>query len=243
MWVITGGGTMLRQLDPTTLMPVADPIVVEGGVSAAAVDRNGTLWTIDGRSGRVAGLRNGRAVASSIRRESAAARLVLAGDAPLVVSKEQITVLDTRNVKVARQGCLPGPLEGDEPITGSGPELDAAVIVQRSTGAVLVVGADGTCRSPIAFDVPGGSRYGAPIVHGRRIYIPQLDAGAVAVVDVDGGATSTVALGLSGHGFELFSHQGYVWFQQRATDTVGVIHPDGTHHVFRMTGPPPDGGV
>lgn len=253
LWAITQDGTVVQQFDPSTGMPIGGPLGFPGTVKSAALTPDGTLWAIDATTGLVRSYSDDVTRTDTTLAMSAGATIVAAGDIPVLVDQvaNSLHTLDPETARITQTSCLDLPPDADALVAGSASGVHAWVVgVLPRVGNVTIADIDADVCRPIPLgpsdDTP---RYGAPVAHGSRVFIPDMTAGTVVVIEPGADADPIVAridLGLTGHRFRLFEHHSFVWFDDPQSDTAGVIRDDLTALLVNKTQgdglptPPPD---
>ena len=215
VWAVVRGGRLIQRIDADSFLPVGEPMPVRGVVAGAAITPDGSLWTSSETDEHIAAFRTSGEGPSGTIDGATGAQVVVVDATPVAInlSRDRLEFLDPSDAEVSHHGCLALPAPSS--FAGSGPDISGVVVVTPQTGTVFVSETDGGCGQSRPFGEPtAGKRYGQPVTHKGRTFIPDHDAGTVIVVDIANPATAVavVPLDLAGSEFRLSTNQGYVWF-------------------------------
>ncbi|MEO5899972.1 MAG: PKD domain-containing protein [Ilumatobacteraceae bacterium] len=253
VWVISQGSTVVQQFEPETAAAIGGPLAFPGTIASSVITTDGTLWALDAGTGLLRSYRDDHIRSDDSVAVSAAASLVAVDDTPVIVdaANDTVRIIDPRSGRTERTACLEVPPGADLLTAGSVRRGNPWVIgVLPTIGTTQVVDiATGTCR-PIPLSAPGDTpRYGPPVSHGDRVFVPDRVDGTVIVIEPRASTDPIVGriqLGLAGHRIVLFEQHSYVWFDDLDSDTAGVIQEDLTVQLVAKTlgdgrpTPPPD---
>src|SRR6266511_3566374 len=217
---------VLTSADPLTLatrtapVPLATPVTGE----SAVLDEAGRLWVLDGASGSLVWIDHGQ---RHIRQGLAGPGgiLVLAGSAPVVVdlARHVALTLDPESADTGRTTEL--DLRSADRVQVSGSPDGERIYLVAARGLLTVCElATPTCATA----VPLAGDLGAAVESGRRVFVPDYDAGRVWVVDLDQDRVVAEPRVLDPHTrFQLVSRDGVVFFNDPDSEHAGVIRFDG----------------
>jgi len=217
---------VLTSADPLTLatrtapVPLATPVTGE----SAVLDEAGRLWVLDGASGSLVWIDHGQ---RHIRQGLAGPGgiLVLAGSAPVVVdlARHVALTLDPESADTRRTTEL--DLRSADRVQVSGSPDGERIYLVAARGLLTVCElATPTCATA----VPLAGDLGAAVESGRRVFVPDYDAGRVWVVDLDQDRVVAEPRVLDPHTrFQLVSRDGVVFFNDPDSEHAGVIRFDG----------------
>jgi hypothetical protein len=241
VWIVSTDPALAYLPSSTTLLaeegeePVTLPAGIEGRNLHAT--RDGVLWAL-GPSGDLRSYRDGRAQTAVELSGVRDARLVLAGDRPVVVDPagHALLVIDPVTGEPGRRLAFDAPATRDLIVAGAGPSSSVVMAVAPEGGVLYVADVDRGEVTPIALkDPPGRRSYGEPVEKGGLVFIPHVgEIGEVVIVDPAAPPNERVRppIPLGGFGirnFTLAVHGGRVWFDERPPgDQAGVITDDLT---------------
>jgi PKD repeat protein len=227
-WVVAQGGTLVEQVDPTSLVALGPPQPLSGA-GAPLLLPDGSLWAAGG-GGVVESFANGLPHSRS-RPASVPFTLLAANDKPVLAeaSVGKILVLDAHG-EAARE--IPfNPPESNPLLSGSADAPYVTAVGPHSSILEVVNLQDERMASLALGDPsPAVARFGPPVSKGDLIFVPDLLQGVVIVARVQRDQLSLVgqvAVGL-GEPFRLFSHDNHIWFDDPVGNTAGVITDDLT---------------
>ncbi|WP_425565590.1 fibronectin type III domain-containing protein [Pilimelia columellifera] len=186
---------IVRQLDPSTLTPVGEPVRLPPGVTGGVFDGAGRLWVGVPSEGTVVSVTPAGADASpAVTRTEAVASPQQ--DLAVAALDDGVAVLNRTS---ARLTSLRGGERRETPLTLDGPAAlpprivgDTIAVTIADTRTVHVVTPDAQVRS---FTVPGaGDRLRPAVPWAGRFYCPDDAAGRVHVLDAAGSAAPSLSV-------------------------------------------------
>jgi streptogramin lyase len=220
---------------------VADPATLEvrrgadaslaDRVGSSVVDDRGRLWLLGATTGRVTWFDGAERHqhAAGVRRP-AGAELVLAGGRPALVDRTAMTVrlLGPRGPAGGR-ACLDLARDDDSLRFGGAASARLVYAVSGRQGVLrvsdLATGACGHVAVPVAAP---GHVLGPPVETGGLVFVPDYTRGTVAVVDMASERVTVTPRPVASGPFDLFAEDGFVFYNEPASERAGVIHVDGT---------------
>jgi hypothetical protein len=206
---------------------------------ASLVDGDGRLWLVDGDTGdlvRVDGA--GKRVTPKVA-DPAASTLVMAGGRVALVDTAARTVRAIgADGAPAATSCL-DTRQGDDTVTVTGsPSAGRVYAASGSRGVLLVSDLDrGKCDQYVDLGA-AGHRLGAAEEVGGRVFVPDYTTGQVAVVDLSGRRVVARPEVLPANTpFELVPSGGFVFYNDPASASAGVVRLDGSSVPVRKYDP------
>ncbi len=224
-WAVERRGTLAQQLDPRTLLPLGPPLAFPGNAAPPVVGADGTLWLVDGpllRSLRAGKVRTNTALAGV-----ASAQLVMASGHPVVLDATSHRAIEVNPATGGRMhsACF----DSADPralLSGSNSKTALALAVSPTAGTLLISDLrQGGCRDVVLGDPSSQDRYGQAVESGGYVYVPDYQARTVLIVDPRSGKILARPLvdPVGNAHFDLLAYHGFVWFDDTAADTAGVV--------------------
>jgi PKD repeat protein len=224
--------TLARQGEPHRMGEAIRP-------DGVAVDGRGRVWAI-GETGDLVRLAGGERRTS--RAAGAKGRLAITEDQPAVVDPERGAVDLFAAESVAVVKSLRADLGTGDTVAVSGSVDRSRVLIANSTRGELVACTfdSGSCSEPVRVSAPG-AELGNPVEVDNHAVVPDYSTGQAAVVDL--GTTRVVAqrdLFSRPTRFELFTHDGIIFFNDPNGNIAGVLDLAGDVRttVKYVDGPP-----
>jgi hypothetical protein len=221
---------ILANTDPKSLSRKGEllSLATELAAGSAVVDDAGTLWTVDAATGDLARVEHGN---RSVRRQVARpgrSLLTLAGGAPVLVDTvaRKAIRIDRETSRV--QGSVDLDLRSEDTVQVSGSPRAQRLYLVTGRGALITCQLEaGRCDNVVP--LAGGSKFGAAVEAGNRLFVPDYSTGQVWIVDL---ATSRVVakptvLPPAGQ-FELLTRDGVVFYNDSNSARAGVIQFNGS---------------
>ncbi|WP_028048717.1 PKD domain-containing protein [Cellulomonas sp. URHD0024] len=227
------------------LMVEADPrsLRLRGSVSSLSavpspgspvVDRSGALWMLDARSGDLLRAAHGVVgVTDPAASDAGSGQLLVSDGTPVVVdlASRRAELVNTRTGRLSRaSACVDIDPSDDTIQVAAAASTHKLYAVSGRTGVLRTSDLDkGTCRGTVADVAVPGSRLGPPVEVDGTVFVPDYTTGRVVVVRPDEHKVLAVtdAVVAPGSSFDLFSHDGFVFYNERSTEKAGVIELDG----------------
>jgi sugar lactone lactonase YvrE len=230
VWEVVQGGRAVKEIDPRNGQSMGGLLATPGEVADAVVAPDGTLWVTLNDSEDVASFRGGQTRTRREVKGAAGARIVMVDDTPVVVPRGD----DPPMTLSGSQGTLDKTMCLERDSTTqlyAGSDSGAGWLIALDPGAGIVTVADtrGPGCTPLPIGPGAAGRYGQPVEHRKKVFVPDIQAGTVIVLDPARPADPVVTrieLGLQQHQFHLFRQNGFVWFDDPASDIAGVITDD-----------------
>lgn len=196
------------------LQPAGDVIDLGGEVGSAVVDGDGLLYASLVGSGRVV-VADADGVRGTLKvTDSPVAPLTVVGGAvhALDVAGGTVRVLDVDSVAEVMPSGLARNADLGALLVSESSDSDIAVIDPRSCQVVVLAVSAGTSAT---VGLPGdtcGDSFGAPVVVGTRVFVPDYSTGGTLVLDITGrDAPTEIPVRADGPGeFDLFVDDGNV---------------------------------
>lgn len=196
------------------LQPTGDVIDLGGEVGSAVVDGDGLLYASLVGSGRVV-VADADGVRGTLKvTDSPVAPLTVVGGAvhALDVAGGTVRVLDVDSVAEVMPSGLARNADLGALLVSESSDSDIAVIDPRSCQVVVLAVSAGTSAT---VGLPGdtcGDSFGAPVVVGTRVFVPDYSTGGTLVLDITGrDAPTEIPVRADGPGeFDLFVDDGNV---------------------------------
>lgn len=227
--VLDPQGRTATRVDARTLA-VHDEVALTARPSPgqAVVDDAGDLWALDAATGTLTRVAADD-VPRTVRRTDAAtttARLVLVRGAPVLVDPADGSsrrVGTDAHLGPAR--CVDTRPADDVQVLGSATRDEVYVAVAQARSLLVTSTTADDCGHAVDLGGPGDDpQYGQLAQSGRYVFVPDRASGTTAVVDTAAGAVlDHVALAEPGHRLELRAQDGFVFFNDLAGHTAGVL--------------------
>ncbi|MGI9603452.1 MAG: PKD domain-containing protein [Acidimicrobiales bacterium] len=225
--------------DPLGMAP---SIELESPVVGSAVDADGTLWAIERRTGAVRSFSDGSSddtIDAGV--EAATATMAAAGDSTLLVDLATPELSGIGLSAGSPRDCQ-SDLPSGEPVVGASTTTTAdpyVALTAAEAGEVVVWDVAGRrCRS-IGVADPGAD-LGPAVIEGTTGYVPDYSTGDVVVVDlVNGSNLGNIDVGAEDRAFQLFEHNGNVWFNNPSGSASAIIDRNGIVQVIDKLGEGP----
>lgn len=217
----------VRQIDPSNLTEVGEPLRFPAGITGGTFNEEGTLWLAVPREGTVVEITpndEGAEVGDSHTIASPAQ------DLSMSVLHEGVAVLNTTSEVMTRleeSDLTETPLEllGEEKMADSSPGTVAAVTVADPPGVVTVNDSGESDKFDIgAVNTP---LLGAAVEFNQRIYVPDGDAEILWVYSLDGQEIERIDVPSNGGPLELYNSGGMLFVNAPYSNTAVVIDADG----------------
>lgn len=232
-YVLDEADSTVDAYDLDTLLQIGSPRSFAAGASTvtAIVDSSGRLWILDQNTGRLTWFTGKTTGTSTETFTRGRADLILADGEPVVVD-----TATHRASLIAPDGSVKtrialGTDSADPGANYSGAMTQQTLLMTNSgrgtyqTCAVTL----GTCGQPqhVGF---GGDTLGPAVIADGRAFVPDYTTGTLWVLD-PGGAIPPVHSGtLTAAGeFDLFDHDGLIFYNDPRTSQAGIIAADGTN--------------
>jgi hypothetical protein len=231
-WLITHQGTLAEEVDPLTLAAIGPPQPISGTSAPPIETPDGALWTM-GAGGTVYSFDAG------IHRTTThpgGGALVEADGRPVVADTagNKYVVLDPHSGHAERSFDVEFTSPTAE-LVGGGGASPLIAAVGSANGDLQVT--DIRSGSSAVLAIGDAGRFGAPVVQGDLIFVPDFQDGVVGVARFQGGSLVAVGYVPVGAGqFELSIHNGSVWFDNPSTSLAGVITPDFVAYAIAKVG-------
>jgi hypothetical protein len=241
---------LVVKADPDTLQPVGQPqsLSATRGAGIPVADTTGALWLLDSTTGDLI-----RTVDTPQRTEAGFAggtgsRLVLVQGAPVVVDlfDRSTTPIDPQTGhRTGSPSCVDTD-PTDPTVTVAGSPTDPVVYLASGRDGLLRITdlAGGTCNQAIPLTAPG-TDLGEPVDMAGRVFIPNRTTGQVIIIDPKTRHQDlTDPVVPPNTAFELLGQDGFIYYNEPASNLAGVVHTDGTVRPITKYDPTdPDRGV
>jgi List-Bact-rpt repeat protein/PKD domain-containing protein len=231
---------VVADTDPHTLARRGDLLALAGQLTAGTttVDDTGTLWAIDTVTGDLTRVAGGRRTIEHQVTRPGRSILAMSNGHPVVVdttARKAITI-DGDTGQVRDSFDLDLHTDDTVQVTGSPRSERLYLVVGRGVLTICDLAA-GNCDKTVPLDA--GSKFGAAVEAGNRLFVPDYTTGQVWIVDLAQSRVTAKPAVLSRPGqFQLLTRDGVVFYNDVDTEHAGVIHLDGT--VARTTKYNPD---
>ncbi|HKE74142.1 MAG TPA: hypothetical protein VKB57_11040, partial [Acidimicrobiales bacterium] len=233
--------------DPRDLaVHAGDDASLADSIGSGVVDATGRLWLLGATTGDLVWF-DGRArhTRPSVVERPHGAELVAAGGHPVLVDRA-----GRRVHRIGRSGGLGAGAcvdmrRGDDTVRfGGASDQDRVYSVSGAQGVLRVSDLDGGGCTDVAISVAErGSDLGDPVEVDGHVFVPNYTTGTVAVVDLAHRRSHDTDRPVAHGTFELFSEDGFVFYNDPDTEQAGVIRLDGTFKAVAKYNPadPGDG--
>lgn len=233
LYAVDGTQGLVVEADPESLAlrgPARSLSADPAGVPPV-LDDEGTLWLLDATRGDLLRVRDAVDVAAREVTDAGSGRLLVAGGSPVVVDQRAGTAVrydgDGRPDATACVDVRPT----DTTVHLAGSATRARVYAISGDDGVLRVSdlATGRCDRVVPGVAAPGSVLGTPVEVDDRLFVPDHSTGRVVLVDLRTLAVvaTTVPVVDAGNPFELLAHDGFVFYNDAATEKAGVIRDGG----------------
>jgi hypothetical protein len=228
-FVIDSVRGQVRQLDPRTLTPVGDPVVLPNGLTPGGFDGKGTLWVGVPTEGTVVGIAPGAngagpKVLQTVTVTAAGHDLVLTamdqGVAVLDNTDEFLTIVGGSGAK--GRTTVPVDQPAVMPARGSGTAVPITIPNDRK---VVVVDGD----KVTAFTVPGAGSLSPAVAFAGRIYVADSDNSIVYEISPGGTVINQIKIPAAGGKLELEVREGFLFINAPNGSSARVV--DSKHVV------------
>ncbi|MDQ0373512.1 hypothetical protein [Cellulomonas humilata] len=225
---------LVVELDLETLAPRGPARSLSGGLgpSAPVVDDRGDLWLLEARRGDLLHVGGAVQLAARSAADPRTGRLVSADGRPVVIDPGAGTAVQYDDEgRPGPEACVDVSPTDDAVRFAGGTDRDEVYTVS-GTDAVLRVTdlSTGTCDTVVSSIATPGSDLGTPVELDGRLFVPDFSTGQVVVVDLDTRRVLVTTDPLIGVGtaFDLTAKDGFVFYNDTASEKAGVLDLDGT---------------
>lgn len=226
----------VRQLDPRTLAPTGDAIVLPKGVTPGGFDGKGTLWIAVPTEGTVVAIEPGKDGRSPrvLRTVTVASP---GHDFELSTLDSGVAVLDNTEQKLS--------MVGDKVTTVAIPIDKPGIMAQHTVGATVAITVPDDRKVVLVngakvnqFTVAGAGPLGPAVFYADRVYASDIRTGVVQEVDLAGATLSQIKIVTSGSNVELEVRENYLFINAPDGSSARVVDPK---HVVREVNKYQDG--
>lgn len=220
--------------DPRTLQPAGSPrsLSARPGPGSPILDSTGVLWLLDAVKGNLIGMSDDPETVQEAITDGPHGRLVAVQDKPVVVDLAAGLAIPIEASSGAADDPVCVDVNRDDStvrVLGSN-SRNELYTVSGASGVLRITDlATGTCTGAIPDIATPADDLGQPVESARRVFVPNYTTGEVVIVDLDNRKTiTTPPLIEPGGTFELLGRDGFVFYNDRASNQAGVIDTDGT---------------
>jgi hypothetical protein len=215
--------------DPHTLAPGRPPAPLAAQITpeATALDPAGRLWVFDTANGDLTSISRGQRHTRPRAAPPGPARLVIADDAPVLVSlaDRTATAIDPGTGRAG--DSINVDLRPDDQVEVSGSPHAPRLYVVASRGLLMVCDLTNGCADAVPLAAQG-AQLGAAVESGDRVFVPDYSTGRVWIVDLkDSRVVARPQVLTPRTRFQLLARDGVVFFNDPNTERAGVVHLDG----------------
>ena len=228
-FVIDSVQGQVRQLDPRSLTPVGDPVVLPNGLAAGGFDGDGTLWVGVPTEGTVVGIRPG---ANGAGPKVLRTVNVTQPDHDLVLTAmdQGVAVLDNTDEFLTLVGAdvsktrIAVPVDQPAVMPSRGSGTAVPITIPNDRKVVVVDGSKVT-----SFVVPGSGTLSPAVSFAGRIYVADSAASVVYELSPAGTVINQIAIPAPGGKLELEVREGFLFINAPNGSAARVV--DSKHVV------------